>query len=110
MITNGISLNQPPQEQRKNSVYNTATAIFSSTTSYCPEVYRALDGVRYIAECTKQEEESNKVSRGKFMFSPIRKYSFPVLGLPIQYVLYISGGEGPRWVQLLGACMGGGGN
>ena len=27
----------------------------------CPEIYRALDGVRYIAECTKREEESCKV-------------------------------------------------
>jgi len=27
----------------------------------CSEIYRALDGVRYIAECTKREEESNKV-------------------------------------------------
>lgn len=27
----------------------------------CPELYRALDGVRYIAECTKREEDSNKV-------------------------------------------------
>ncbi len=28
---------------------------------YCPELYRALDGVRYIAECTKREEDSVKV-------------------------------------------------
>ena len=28
----------------------------------CPEMYRALDGVRYIAECTMREEESSKVS------------------------------------------------
>lgn len=27
----------------------------------CPELFRALDGVRYIAECTKREEDSNKV-------------------------------------------------
>ena len=27
----------------------------------CSEIYRALDGVRYIAECTKREEDSNKV-------------------------------------------------
>ena len=27
----------------------------------CPEIYRALDGVRYIAQCTKREEDSNKV-------------------------------------------------
>merc|ERR1712242_81352 len=27
----------------------------------CPEIYRALDGVRYIAETTKREEESCKV-------------------------------------------------
>lgn len=27
----------------------------------CPEIYRALDGVRYIAECTKREEDSSKV-------------------------------------------------
>lgn len=27
----------------------------------CPEIYRALDGVRYIAESTKREEESGKV-------------------------------------------------
>ena len=29
----------------------------------CPEVYRALDGVRYIAECTMREEESSKVTQ-----------------------------------------------
>ena len=28
----------------------------------CSEIYRALDGVRYIAECTKREEDSNKVT------------------------------------------------
>ena len=27
----------------------------------CPEIYRALDGVRYIAEITKREEDSCKV-------------------------------------------------
>ena len=27
----------------------------------CPEINRALDGVRYIAECTMREEESVKV-------------------------------------------------
>merc|ERR1719499_3024700 len=27
----------------------------------CSEIYRALDGVLYIAECTKREEDSNKV-------------------------------------------------
>ena len=32
----------------------------------CPEVYRALDGVRYIAECTMREEESSKVSSISF--------------------------------------------
>ena len=32
----------------------------------CPEVYRALDGVRYIAECTMREEESSKVSTISF--------------------------------------------
>lgn len=31
------------------------------TGNECPEIYRALDGVRYIAECTKREEESCKV-------------------------------------------------
>ena len=31
-------------------------------TFECPEIYRALDGVRYIAECTMREEESSKVS------------------------------------------------
>jgi hypothetical protein len=38
------------------------------TGNECPEIYRALDGVRYIAECTKREEESCKV-RKKFLFS-----------------------------------------
>jgi len=32
-----------------------------STPINCSEIYRALDGVRYIAECTKREEDSNKV-------------------------------------------------
>merc|ERR1719429_215153 len=27
----------------------------------CSEIYRALDGVRYIAEVTRREEDSNKV-------------------------------------------------
>ena len=33
----------------------------SLSVNYCPEIFRALDGVRYIAECTKQEEDSVKV-------------------------------------------------
>ena len=32
------------------------------TGNECPEIYRARDGVRYIAECTKREEESCKVT------------------------------------------------
>ena len=32
----------------------------------CPEIYRALDGVRYIAESTKREEESCKVTKINF--------------------------------------------
>ena len=32
-------------------------------TFECPEIYRALDGVRYIAECTMREEESSKVCK-----------------------------------------------
>ena len=31
------------------------------TAAYCPEIYRALDGIRYVAECTKREEDSLKV-------------------------------------------------
>ena len=38
-------------------------------TFECPEIYRALDGVRYIAECTMRDEESSKVS-----LISIRKY------------------------------------
>jgi len=32
-----------------------------TTSNECPEINRALDGVRYIAECTMREEESVKV-------------------------------------------------
>ena len=32
-----------------------------SNSNECPEINRALDGVRYIAECTMREEESVKV-------------------------------------------------
>jgi len=32
-----------------------------SGSNECPEINRALDGVRYIAECTMREEESVKV-------------------------------------------------
>eukprot|EP00096_Caligus_rogercresseyi_P010353 TRINITY_DN3738_c0_g2_i1.p1 TRINITY_DN3738_c0_g2~~TRINITY_DN3738_c0_g2_i1.p1 ORF type:complete len:583 (-),score=115.68 TRINITY_DN3738_c0_g2_i1:579-2327(-) len=35
--------------------------IYPGPNGECPEVYRALDGVRYIAECTKREEDSCKV-------------------------------------------------
>lgn len=35
--------------------------IMLTHQSSCSEIYRALDGVRYIAECTKREEDSNKV-------------------------------------------------
>jgi len=31
-------------------------------TRHCPEVIRAFDGVRYIAENTRREEESVRVS------------------------------------------------
>ena len=37
-------------------------------TFECPEIYRALDGVRYIAECTMREEESSKVIFNKKTF------------------------------------------
>lgn len=39
----------------------------------CPEIYRALDGVRYIAECTKREEESCKVRDKTFKLSLLIK-------------------------------------
>ena len=29
--------------------------------SFCPELVRAVEGVRYIAEITRREEDSNKV-------------------------------------------------
>ena len=34
----------------------------------CPEIYRALDGVRFIAESTKREEESCKVQLPKYLY------------------------------------------
>jgi len=33
----------------------------SANNSFCPELLRAVEGVRYIAEVTRREEESNKV-------------------------------------------------
>ena len=33
----------------------------ASNNSFCPELLRAVEGVRYIAELTRREEESNKV-------------------------------------------------
>ncbi len=36
------------------------------TGNECPEISRALDGVRYIAECTKREEDSCKVKRSSY--------------------------------------------
>ena len=49
------------------------TMNFSSPIEFpshsCPELFRALDGVRYIAECTKREEDSNKVRASElFLF------------------------------------------
>ena len=32
-----------------------------SSNGRCPELNRAMESVRYMAECTKQEEESDKV-------------------------------------------------
>ncbi len=40
----------------------------SLNVDYCPEIFRALDGVRYIAECTKQEEDSVKVASTHVLF------------------------------------------
>jgi nicotinic acetylcholine receptor len=37
-------------------------------TFECPEIYRALDGVRYIAECTMREEESSKVKTPSIVY------------------------------------------
>jgi len=38
------------------------TNIFEATDdSFCPELIRAVEGVRYIAEVTRREEDSNKV-------------------------------------------------
>ena len=31
----------------------------------CPELSRAVEGIKYIAEVTKREEDSNKVSIGR---------------------------------------------
>ncbi len=31
----------------------------------CPELSRAVEGIKYIAEVTKREEDSNKVSMGR---------------------------------------------
>lgn len=36
----------------------------------CPELSRAVEGIKYIAEVTKREEDSNKV--GCFPFSALR--------------------------------------
>jgi len=38
-----------------------SSANFANNKGECPEISRALDGVRYIAECTMREEESVKV-------------------------------------------------
>ena len=47
----------------ENSCEVHGTGYGGYQTSFgCPEVYRALDGVRYIAECTMREEEASKVS------------------------------------------------
>lgn len=40
---------------------NAAAAATPGADGSCPEISRALDGVRYIAECTMREEESVKV-------------------------------------------------
>ena len=57
------------------------------TGNECPEIYRALDGVRYIAECTKREEESCKVNNylsNIMVLMPFR------LGSRYQYVVYFN--------------------
>ena len=39
-----------------------ASNIFEAADdSFCPELIRAVEGVRYIAEITRREEDSNKV-------------------------------------------------
>lgn len=53
---NGLNQNPPP-----------TTAAFGcaggARTRLCPEVIRAFEGVRYIAENTRREEESVRVSK-----------------------------------------------
>ena len=47
----------------KTSQYSRSTSSRGSLdmSGRCPELSRAMDSVRYMAECTKQEEESDKV-------------------------------------------------
>ena len=39
----------------------------------CPELLRAVEGVKYIADVTRREEESNKVNILDLEYSPIFK-------------------------------------
>lgn len=49
------------------------------TGNECPEIYRALDGVRYIAECTKREEDSCKVTKSERTITKLLKKSLSKL-------------------------------
>jgi len=54
---------QDPRFEDKTSQYSRSDSSRGSLEvgGRCPELSRAMDSVRYMAECTKQEEESDKV-------------------------------------------------
>ena len=45
-------------DERSSPAYSSRS---SSALENCPELIRAMEGVKYIAECAKQEEDTEKV-------------------------------------------------
>ena len=62
LLCNKISTCGSDEDYRNFNTYDLHGEIkYPPGSTECPEIYRALDGVRYIAETTKREEESCKV-------------------------------------------------
>ena len=55
----GLPLPASPVGEKRSPA--TSSVGSSEAGATCPELRRAIRSVRYMAECTKQEEESNKV-------------------------------------------------
>jgi len=56
-----LEMNGSCDKTSQSSKSSSLSPFSLSTNGRCPELNRAMESVKYMAECTKQEEESDKV-------------------------------------------------